>query len=42
MEDKKEKIDLEWDPYRTIFGLGRIGYTPPSAIGDIIDNSVRA
>ncbi|MEK4009406.1 ATP-binding protein [Paenibacillus sp. FSL H3-0333] len=37
-----EIFDLEWDPYRTLFGLGRIGYTPPAAIGDILDNSVRA
>lgn len=36
------KIELGWDPYRTIFGLGRIGYTPPAAIGDILDNSITA
>jgi hypothetical protein len=41
-EENVSIVELEWDPYRTIFGLGRIGYTPPAAIGDIIDNSVRA
>lgn len=35
-------INLEWDPGRVLFGLSRIGYTPASAICDIIDNSVRA
>lgn len=38
----EEVYNLEWDPYRTLFGLGRIGYTPPAALGDILDNSVRA
>lgn len=38
----ENKVDLSWDPYRTIFGLSKIGYTPPSAIGDIIDNSITA
>ncbi|MWC31080.1 ATP-binding protein [Paenibacillus sp. MMS18-CY102] len=37
-----EVYELDWDPYRTLFGLGRIGYTPPAALGDILDNSVRA
>lgn len=36
------EISLGWDPGRVLFGLSRIGYTPPSAICDIIDNSVRA
>lgn len=36
------EISLGWDPGRVLFGLSKIGYTPPSAICDIIDNSVRA
>lgn len=36
------QIELEWNPGRVLFGLSRIGYTPASAICDIIDNSVRA
>jgi hypothetical protein len=36
------EVDLGWDPGKVLFGLSRIGYDPPSAICDIIDNSVRA
>jgi hypothetical protein len=36
------EVELGWDPGKVLFGLSRIGYTPPSAICDIIDNSVRA
>lgn len=35
-------IDLAIDPGRVCFGLSRIGYTPASALCDIIDNSVQA
>ncbi|MFW6030808.1 MAG: ATP-binding protein [Halanaerobiales bacterium] len=34
--------DLGWHPGNVCFGLSRIGYTPPSAICDIVDNSVEA
>lgn len=34
-------VDLGIDPGRVLFGLSRIGYNPPSALCDIIDNSVR-
>lgn len=36
------EISLGFDPGRVCFGLSRIGYTPASAICDILDNSVRA
>ncbi|MBD3883280.1 ATP-binding protein [Phormidium tenue FACHB-886] len=36
------EVDLELDPGRICFGLSRIGYTPATAICDILDNSVRA
>jgi hypothetical protein len=36
------EVDLGWNPGRVLFGLSRIGYTPASAICDLIDNSVRA
>lgn len=36
------EISLDFDPGRVCFGLSRIGYTPASAICDILDNSVRA
>lgn len=39
MENKKK---LGWNPGRVLFGLSRIGYTPTSAICDIVDNSVTA
>ena len=32
--------NLSWHPGRVLFGLSRIGYTPHSAIADIVDNSV--
>jgi hypothetical protein len=35
------EIELGFDPGRVCFGLSRIGYTPASAICDILDNSVR-
>lgn len=31
-EENRDIIDLEWDTYRTIFGMGRIGYTLPLSI----------
>ena len=37
-----DDVDLTIDPARVCFGLSRIGYTPTSALCDIIDNSVRA
>lgn len=37
-----EKILLNWNPGRVCYGLSRIGYTPTSAICDIVDNSVSA
>lgn len=37
-----EKISLNWNPGRVCYGLSRIGYTPTSAICDIVDNSVSA
>jgi hypothetical protein len=40
--DASEEVDLAINPARVCFGLSRIGYTPTSAICDIIDNSVRA
>ena len=35
-----EKIMLEWNPGKVCFGLSRMGYSAPSAICDIVDNSV--
>ncbi len=35
-------VDLAIDASRVCFGLSRIGYTPASALCDIIDNSVQA
>ncbi len=35
-----ETEDLSWNPNRVLFGLSRIGYTPHSAIADIVDNSI--
>ena len=35
-------VDLGINPGRLCFGLSRIGYTPTSALCDVIDNSVRA
>lgn len=35
-------IELPMNPKRVCFGLSRIGYTPASAICDIIDNSITA
>jgi len=32
--------DLGWNASRVLFGLSRIGYTPQSAIADIVDNSI--
>lgn len=40
LDHKFQNIPL--DPIRVLQGLARIGYTPESAICDIIDNSVRA
>lgn len=37
-----DAVDLELDPGRICFGLSRIGYTPATALCDILDNSVRA
>ncbi len=39
MDNKKR---LSWNPGKVCFGLSRIGYTPTSAICDIVDNSVTA
>lgn len=36
------QVSLELDPGRICFGLSRIGYTPATALCDILDNSVRA
>ena len=36
----EEIENLGWNPNRVLFGLSRIGYTPHSAIADIVDNSV--
>ena len=38
----EKKRNLNWHPGNVCFGLSRIGYTPPSAICDIVDNSVEA
>jgi len=35
-----KKVPLNMNPKRICFGLSRIGYTPDSAICDIVDNSV--
>lgn len=40
--DTSTQVSLGWDPGSVLFGLSRIGYTPASAICDLIDNSVRA
>jgi len=32
--------DLSWNASRVLFGLSRIGYTPQTAIADIVDNSI--
>jgi hypothetical protein len=37
-----EKIALKWNPGRVCYGLSRIGYTPTSAICDIVDNAITA
>ena len=37
-----EKISLNMNPRRICYGLSRIGYTPDSAICDIVDNAVDA
>lgn len=34
------KKSIGWNPKRVLFGLSRIGYTPHTAIADIVDNSV--
>jgi hypothetical protein len=36
------EIDIHINPGRVLFGLSRIGYTPATAICDIIDNSIMA
>lgn len=36
------EIELRMNPARVCFGLSRIGYTPATAICDIIDNSITA
>jgi hypothetical protein len=36
------EINIPINPGRVLFGLSRIGYTPSSAICDIIDNSIMA
>ena len=36
------EIELKMNPKRVCFGLSRIGYTPASAICDIVDNSITA
>lgn len=36
------RVELSINPGRVCFGLSRIGYTPATAICDIIDNSVQA
>ena len=36
------QVEIAINPGRLLFGLSRIGYTPASAICDIIDNSVMA
>lgn len=38
----EDKINLAINPGRLCYGLSRIGYTPTSAICDIVDNSVMA
>lgn len=38
----ENKIDLSINPGRLCYGLSRIGYTPTSAICDIVDNAVAA
>ena len=38
----ENRVKLSIDPGRVCFGLSRIGYTPATAICDIIDNSVQA
>ncbi len=40
--DSSVDVDLYIDPARLCFGLSRIGYTPTTAICDILDNSIRA
>jgi hypothetical protein len=37
-----KEIEIPINPGKVLFGLSRIGYTPASAICDIIDNSVMA
>ena len=37
-----KQVSLAINPGRVLFGLSRIGYTPASAICDIIDNSIMA
>jgi len=32
--------ELGWNPSSVLFGLSRIGYTPHSALADIVDNSI--
>lgn len=42
IETTNIEVNLEIDPARLCFGLSRIGYTPPTALCDILDNSIRA
>lgn len=37
-----QEVTLQLDPARILVGLSRIGYTPPSALCDIVDNAVTA
>lgn len=40
--NKDKFVELKINPRRVCFGLSRIGYTPPSAICDIVDNAITA
>lgn len=42
MSEDTNEIELDINPGRLCFGLSRIGYTPASALCDIVDNSVVA
>lgn len=42
MSKKNNTIELEYNPSRICYAIGKIGYSPESAICDIVDNSVSA
>ena len=42
MDAQENEFEMPFDPYRVCLAIGHIGYTPTTAICDILDNSVSA